>query len=110
MEPKEFIKKVLIAEIKDILNYHPFLSFALIAIGIEFIGKCMLTEYQDWDRIKPDKAFKRGHDMLIEVDQRYSTIDLKNELRNGFVHTYLPKSQIVLSEAPLATGLPLYPK
>ncbi len=98
MEPKEFIKNVLIAEIKDILNHHPYLSFALIAIGIEFIGKCMLTEFQDWDRIKPDKAFKKGHDMLIEVDQRYGSIDLKNELRNGFAHTFLPKSQIVLSE------------
>lgn len=98
MNPKEFIRNVLISEIKDILNHHPYLSFALIAIGIEFIGKCMLTEYQDWNKIKPDKAFKKGYDMLIKVDMRYKNIDLKDELRNGFAHTFSPKSKIVLSE------------
>lgn len=98
MNPKEFIRNVLIAEIKDVLNHHAYLSFALISLGIEFIGKCMLTNFQDWDRIKPDKAFKKGYEMLIEVDERYQSIDLKNELRNGFAHTFLPKSKIALSE------------
>ncbi len=98
MNPKEFIQHILINELNDIVERHAYLSFTLIAIGIEFIGKCNLTECQDWNRIKPDKAFKKGLEMLIAVDKRYELIDLKNELRNGLAHTLLPKSKIALSE------------
>jgi len=98
MTPKEFIKVVLIDEMNDIVEQHPYIAFALIAIGIEFLGKCHLTEHQDWNNIKPDKAFNKGLDLLIEEEPTYGNLDLKNELRNGFAHTLLPKSKIALSE------------
>ncbi len=96
--PKEFIQEVLIDEFKDIVDRHTYIAFSLVAIGIEFLGKCMLTECQDWHDISPDKAFKKGHELMISVDQRYGTLNLKDELRNGFAHTLAPKSNIVLSE------------
>lgn len=95
MKPKEFIQNVIISEYRDIVFRHPYLSFALLSIGIEFLGKCMLTNYKTW-QIKPDTAFKKGVDLLSEIDARYSSIDLK-ELRNGFAHTLIPK-KIALSE------------
>lgn len=95
--PKEFIDGTLIKGIGDVLKTNTYLSFTLIAIGIEFIGKCHLTNHLDWE-IKPDKAFKKGMELLITQDARYAEIDLKDELRNGLAHTFLPKSKIVLSE------------
>lgn len=102
MYPKDFIKNVLINEMKDIVTKHPYLAFALISIGIEFIGKCALTECDHWDikqnEHKKYKPFDKGMELMTKVDNRYSLLNLKNELRNGFVHTLLPKSKIALSE------------
>jgi hypothetical protein len=95
MKPKDFIKNVIIGEYRDIVFRHPYLSFALISIAIEFLGKCMLINHKTW-LIKPETAFKRGVDLLSAVDSRYSTVDLK-ELRNGFAHTLVPK-KVALSE------------
>ncbi|MCB9190895.1 MAG: hypothetical protein H6603_10295 [Flavobacteriales bacterium] len=95
--PKGFIEGTLIKGIGDVLKTNTYLSFTLIAIGIEFIGKCHLTNHQDWE-IKPDKAFKKGMELLVVQDSRYADIDIKDELRNGLAHTFLPKSKIVLSE------------
>ena len=100
MKPKEFIQKTLIDGMKDIVFRHPYLSFALISLGIEFIGKCMLTDYQEWDfpKDKAYEAFDTGNKMLSEVDPRYKDVGLKEQLRNGLIHTLSPKSKISLSE------------
>lgn len=100
MKPKEFIQNVLIDEMKDIVFRHAYLSFALISVGIEFIGKCALTECDHWD-IKPEEKFKpfdKGVELMTNVDKRYADLNLKDQLRNGFAHTLLPKSKILLSE------------
>ena len=96
--PKEFIQGVLINEIDDIVERHPYLAFCLIAIGIEFLGKCLLTDEKDWHKIPPKKAFEKGLDLLIKENPKYGELDLRSELRNGFAHTFLPKSTIALSE------------
>lgn len=98
MFPKDFIKVVLINEIGEINSSHQFLSFSLIATGIEFLGKCILDKQENWHNISPDKAFKEGVKLLILQNSAYKDLDLKNQLRNGFAHTLLPKSNIVLSE------------
>jgi hypothetical protein len=96
--PKSFIENTLIKGIGDIVNTNTYLSFTLLAVGIEFIGKCHLTNHQDWNAIKSSKAFAKGMELLVNQDSRYAEIDLKDELRNGLAHTFLPKSKIVLSE------------
>ncbi len=102
MKPKEFIKNVLIGEMKDIVNKHPYLAFALIAIGIEFLGKCMIIECDHWDFMRKEsekyKPFDKGMELMIKIDNRYFFVNLKDQLRNGFVHTLLPKSEVALSE------------
>ncbi len=97
MYPKEFIRHVLINEIGDIVRSHPYLSFTLIAIGIEFLGKC-LSEHKDWHKIKPERAFQMGLNLMAEEEPMYNTLNLRDELRNGFAHGLIPKSKIALSE------------
>mgnify|MGYP007016026441 CR=1 FL=1 len=98
--PKQFIKNTLINEMRDIVHRHPYLSFALLAAGIEFLGKCMLIEFKEWDlnKEKSKKAFSEGEKLLINIDNRYGELGLKDQLRNGFLHTLKPKSNISLSE------------
>ena len=48
MKPKEFIDTVLINEVGAIHLQYPYISFAMIAIGIEFLGKC-LNNYENWN-------------------------------------------------------------
>jgi hypothetical protein len=97
MYPKEFIQHVLINEIGDIAKTHPYLSFTLIAIGIEFLGKC-LSDGQDWHKINSNRAFERDLALLAKEEPIYSQLNLRNELRNGFAHGLLPKSKLALSE------------
>lgn len=99
MYPKEFIKLALIDAFKEISERHPYISFGLICLGIELIGKCNLTNCPNWHDIKPDKAFKSGVELMTSIDSRYADIELKDELRNGFAHTLLPKSKILLGES-----------
>ena len=98
MKPKEFIETTLIIELEDIVERHPYLAFLLIAIGIEFLGKCLMTSHQKWHNIPPDKGFEKGLSLLTNIDERYGTLNLRDELRNGFAHTLSPKSKLALSE------------
>ena len=102
IKPKEFIKIVLIDEMKDVVMRHPYLAFALICMGIEFLGKCMLTECDHWDIKKEESSkfrpFNKGMELMTTIDDRYAHINIKDQLRNGFVHTLIPKTNISLSE------------
>lgn len=98
MKPKEFISWTLIQEIKDVVDRHPYLSFLLISVGIEFLGKCMFTSNQDWQAIRPKEGFDEGMKLMIDIDPRYAQVNLRDQLRNGIAHALLPKSQIALSE------------
>ena len=48
MLPKEFIQQVLINELGEIHSQHPYIAFATMAIGVEFLGKC-LNDHDDWN-------------------------------------------------------------
>ncbi|MFY0643169.1 MAG: hypothetical protein JXR19_01745 [Bacteroidia bacterium] len=95
MTPREFIQNVIINEQYDIVTRHPYLSFGFMSISIEFLGKCFLVT-EDWHKIKPAKAFKKGVQLLEAIDRRYGDIPLK-DLRDGFAHTLHPK-HFILSE------------
>ncbi len=105
MTPKQFIQHVLINEIGDIVTTHTYLSFSLIAIGIEFLGKCLLTDNKDWhtNKTESDKAFQKGLNLIVEEDYRYKNLNLKDQLRNGFAHSMAPKTKIMLSEVKHGT-------
>lgn len=102
MMPKEFIQKVLIDEIGEIHEKYPYIAFASMTIGIEFLGKC-LNEHDNWNyynfgqprldfenSIKAFESFKNYVPLLVSHN-------LWDSLRNGFSHSFVPKDTISLS-------------
>ena len=97
MYPKEFIKKVLIDEMQDVVAKHPYLAFVLICSGIEFLGKCIDTQTQNWNKHKTKgKQFKSSINKLFPSKYREHSDLLYKQLRNGLVHSLTPKSRIGL--------------
>ncbi len=104
---KEFIRIVLIEEINSVIEVSPWLSFILIGSGIEFLGKCIDTEYpEDWDKsgrssinfkdaIRNLQAFNRYKYLLDKPD-----FNFYGEFRCGLAHGFVPKSGISLSSKP----------
>lgn len=98
--PKEFIETVLIKEIGEIHKKHPYISFAIMTIGIEFLGKGInsLDKWNISGRSKID--FELSINKLTNFD-RYKPLltshNLWDSLRNGFAHSFVPKKTISLS-------------
>ncbi len=100
MTPKEFIDTVLINEVGAIHLQYPYITFAMMAIGIEFLGKS-LNSYEDWNqggRSKED--FELAINSLNSF-HRYRPLlashNLWTSLRNGFLHSFVPKNTLTLS-------------
>ena len=105
---ERFIKKYLVCEIHSILKEHPFLAMSLMSIGVEFLGKCL--NYKSVDEIKNNgdhkskenfndaienlNAFKEYKNLIHSKD-----IELYNNLRCGFAHTFMVKDEIILRDS-----------
>lgn len=97
-----FIEKVLIGEIKTIQqNYgHYYLSFGLIAQGIELLGAC-LDSSEFHKKGASSVRFRKAIEELFPVQyQAYnnalSDYDLYENLRCGLLHVVIPKNSIEL--------------
>ena len=99
--PKDFIKIVLIDELGDMINSKPYLSFTLMAIGVEFLGKCMDVQQSDWNLGGSETNFRRAINGLNSLKIYRDPILLKYKLwdsfRNGFAHSFVPKKTLSLS-------------
>lgn len=94
---RQFIQKYLIDEIGEIVKTHPYFAFLLMAVGIEFLGKCQNSnDWDDYNNISPKVNFNNG--LKIEPLKRYANMDLCNKLRNGLAHTLLIKQGIKVSQ------------
>ena len=94
---REFINTHLIESIGNIKDYYPYFAFLLMAVGIEFLGKCQRNN-SDWnyyDKHNPSADFEKG--MEIPPLQKYSASDLRNFLRNGMAQSFLPKGGVLIS-------------
>jgi hypothetical protein len=102
--PKDFINQVLINEIQDIVIKHPYLAFLLICTGIEFLGRCIDTNNQNWNWNQKYQEINQPFDNAIKklFPKKYSLLlekySLRNQLRNGMIHILAPKSQIGLTQ------------
>lgn len=108
--PKEFIQVCLIDEIGQIIDKgHPYPAFSLIASGIEFLGKC-LNPNPTWDY-----SGQSGSDIdkvITDHMPQYSALRLADELRNGMLHMFRPKSSLSLAyykHTYIGTHLELHP-
>lgn len=96
LTPQDFIQNVLIDQIEDIHKNHAYISFYLMAIGIEFLS----TE-EDWNKqgqSKIDFEYAINNlDSFKDYIPFLSTHFLWTSLRNGFLHSFVPKNTITLS-------------
>ena len=101
MKPKEFIEVVLINELGEIIDHKPYISFAIMAIGLEFLGKSLNSNQQDWNkRGNSQKDFERPIKKLKSMEKYKPFLkeyDLWDSLRNGMLHAFVPKGTIGLS-------------
>jgi len=112
MTPKEFIKQVFVDELGQIKDSHAYISFAIMAIGIEFLGKCLDDKATDWNVSGKSKRNFNGAINKLKALSRYrpylKKYELWNSLRNGFAHSFVPKYPVSLSSKNEAPHLLLY--
>ena len=93
--PKVFIQGTLVEEIGKISKTNAYLSFALIALGIEFLGRCDDSVEYWHQRDKSEECFNRAIEQLMKKYQSYRLYDL---LRCGYAHYLAPQKGLGLSE------------
>lgn len=102
MTPKQFFQQVLITEIGEIHLRYPYISFTAMSVGIEFLGKC-LNEHDEWNYYAkgvPKQDFELAINTLNSFDKYRAFLTshkLWDSLRNGFLHSFVPKGPVTLS-------------
>lgn len=98
MTGKEFIQECLIKDIGEIVrNKQYYHAFALISIGIEFLGKCLHTHdiYMNGFSSQDFKKALKHYQSL----KKYQTVPkLYVNLRCGLLHAFLPKNGVKLTD------------
>lgn len=91
--PKDFIKGVLINEIGDITKTHAYLSFVLISVGIEFLGRC-IDDSVRWEEQKSGLF----NNAIAKLMPKYMPYRLYELLRCGLAHSMTPQKGLDLTE------------
>lgn len=104
MKVKEFVQNILIEDIGNIQQTHKyhFISFALIALGIEYLGAC-LDPYDFNEEGLSEKRFRQSIKILFKEEYhkfngKHKKFDLYKNLRCGMLHIIVPGSDLVLSQ------------
>ena len=101
---RQFIQDYLIVQIKNIKNNHPYFAFLIMAIGIQFLGKCQNDfDWDDYKDIPPSDNFKKG--LRITPLQKYVSMDLYDKLRNGLAHALLIKQGVNVSLEDISNAI-----
>lgn len=94
--PQDFIQDILINEIGALTKTNAYLSFVLIATGIEFLGRC-IDDSVKWDaRGLSSQLFNTSIDTLMP---KYRSHNLYILLRCGLSHYLSPQKGLDISEA-----------
>ena len=101
IKPPEFIKSVLIDEIGSMIEGHPYISFIVMGIGIEYLGKCIDKSLSDWNVSgRSARDFKKAIKTipsLKKYEPYLSSHDLYGSFRCGLAHAVSTKMSITLS-------------
>jgi len=98
MTPQQFIEQTLIEDVGYLVKKGKhYIAFAIMAIGIEVLGKCLNSKNVWNDPSGSSRSdFKNAIDEL-DAFKDYKDKNLYDNLRNGFAHFLAPKSSIILS-------------
>ena len=100
IKPKDFIQTVLIKEIGELSDSHPYISFILMGIGIEFLGKCIDSSLTEWNSGSSKPVFENAIKTIPSL-KKYETYltshQMYSSFRCGLAHAVSPKVQITLS-------------
>jgi hypothetical protein len=99
LTPKEFMRQVFITELEKLSNENHYISFAIMATGIEFLGKCLDNSASHWNvSRRSEQNFKLAIENLksLEKYKPYKEV-LYTDLRCGFAHSFVPKRNLTLS-------------
>lgn len=97
MTGKEFIQECLIKDIGEIVrNKQYYHAFALISIGIEFLGKCLHTHDIHKDGFS-SQDFKKALKYYESLKKYQAVPKLYINLRCGLLHAFLPKEGVKLT-------------
>ncbi len=100
MDVVEFIDEILIKQIKEIQENHKYLSFGLIAGGIEFLG-ALLDSYNFDEgyqsKARFNKALRKFFDPPYHAYADPRSF-LYTNLRCGMQHVVIPQNELVLGE------------
>lgn len=102
MNPRDFIQQVFLAELSQITEKHPFISFSLVGLGTEFLGAC-LDNYDFEERNLSGLRFRGAVKALYPHSYHQYADLLAAHLRNGFAHQFRPGTKLELTkreEAP----------
>lgn len=112
MTPKEFIETVFVQQLDDVTTKYPYMSFAIIATGIEFLGKCLDKNASHWNvQRRSKKNFEAAINQLnaLEPYRKFLTShQLWDSLRNGFSHSFVPKHPVTLTSGDQGGHLMLH--
>jgi len=99
LKPKDFIRQVLIDELKPLTTSSPYISFALMAIGIEFLGKCLDISTDKWNTSGQGKSNFTNAIKSLAGFRGYVGYEeaLFEDLRCGFAHSFVPGHRFTLS-------------
>lgn len=97
MTVKEFIDQVFLNEYKKIVRrgFH-YISFALVALGTEFLGAC-LDPYDFAERGLSEKRFIQAMRELFPQQYQQHCKALYDDLRCGFAHMLRPGRRFALT-------------
>ncbi len=96
--PKDFIKITFLEQCREIVYTHRlhYISFALICIGIEYLGKCLDQAHGWHDQGLSKMHFEKAINELMPKYGPYSS-KIYGQLRSGFAHGLLPGPDIGLT-------------
>jgi len=103
MTPRDFINQIFLAEYAQIVPQHAYISFALIGIGIEFLGACLDSSPYAHTGLSRTRV-RNAIQSLFPNKYHSFTDELAIDLRNGFAHQFRPGRKLELSQRSEGPG------
>jgi len=97
MSNEEFIQKILIEEIGEIKDKHPYLMCMLVSQGIEFLGKTLrpINKTSGWNENQNAKRDFQSAIKLLPSLRKYAEIDIYQRIRCRFCEKMVTDDNMV---------------